>query len=197
LKEDGSQVLKGMSQDQVNKYAAFQFLDEVKKRKSSSSLSMQHSDETDIMESDDSAEMTKVVFKRPSKSISRTGKQSRTQTHSLRSEDGDLKTKDQEEGDSASDGGGGGIKMAEYVVGSKAAAQLHRERRRQRKAKMVSLHSEEKLEEEGAGEREDGADMDNIAELGDGSENTKRAVKKRMVSSTAISLSHLEEEEDT
>ena len=44
LKEDGSQVLRGMSQDQVNKYAAFQFLDEIKKRKSSSSLTTQQSD---------------------------------------------------------------------------------------------------------------------------------------------------------
>ena len=36
--------------------------------------------------------------------------------------------RDQEEHGAAS--GGGGIKMAEYVVGSKTSAQLHRERRR-------------------------------------------------------------------
>ena len=39
--------------------------------------------------------------------------------------------------------------MAEYVVGSKAAAQLHRERNRQRKAKLISLHSKELEEEKG------------------------------------------------
>ena len=33
LKEAGSQVLRGMNQDQVNKYAAFQSLDEIKKKK--------------------------------------------------------------------------------------------------------------------------------------------------------------------
>ena len=66
LKEDGSQVLRGMSQDQVNKYAVFQFLDEIKKRKSSSSL------ET-VTESDNSGDTGKVVFKKPSKSMSRTG----------------------------------------------------------------------------------------------------------------------------
>ena len=206
MKDDGSQVLRGMSQDQVNKYAAFQFLDEIKKRKSSSSLT-QDSDNT--TESDNSAEMTKVVFKRPSRSVSKSGKQNRTGLgDSLRKEDGDLKTKSQE-GHSASDGSGGGIKMAEYVVGSKAAAQLHRERRRQRKAmQLVSLHStsEGELEEEGAGEREDGGDMEmdggndgDVAEIGGDSETVKKrtkAVKKRTVSSIGISLSHLEEEEE-
>lgn len=194
-----------MSQDQVNKYAAFQFLDEIKKRKSSSSLTTQDSDGTDnTTESDNSAEMTQVVFKRPSRSVSRNGKQSRT---GIRSEDGDLKMKGQ--GDhSASDGSGGGIKMAEYVVGSKEAAQLHRERRRQRKAmQLVSLHSEEDLEEEGAWEREDGGDMEmdsgndgDVAEIGGSSGTVKKkgtkAVKKRTVSSATINLSHLEEEEE-
>ena len=207
MKEDGSQVLRGMSQDQVNKYAAFQFLDEIKKRKSLSSLTSQDSDGTDnTTESDNSAEMTKVVFKRPSRSVSKSGKQNRTGLgDSLRKEDGDLKTKGQE-GHSASDGSGGGIKMAEYVVGSKAAAQLHRERRRQRKAmQLVSLHSEEELEEEG-GEREDGGDMEmdggndgDVAEIGGSSETVKKgtkAVKKRTVSSATINLSHLEEEEE-
>ena len=70
------------------------------------------------------------MFKKPSKSASRTGKQNRG-GDSLRSEDGDLKTRGQE-GHSAS--GGGGIKTAEYVVGSKPAAQLHRERKRQKES---------------------------------------------------------------
>ena len=191
MKDDGSQVLRGMSQDQVNKYAAFQFLDEIKKRKSSSSLTMQDSDGTDnTTESDNPAEMTKVVFKRPSRSVNKYGKQGRTGLgDSLRKEDGDLKTKGQE-GHSASDGSGGGIKMAEYVVGSKAAAQLHRERRRQRKVtQLVSLHSEEELEEEeGAGDMDSG----DIAEIGGGG---TKAVKKR--TSATINLSHLEEEENT
>ena len=65
MKEDGSQLLRGMSQDQVNKYAMFQFLDEIKKRKSSSSLTTQQSNETGDTESDSSAETTKVVFKKP------------------------------------------------------------------------------------------------------------------------------------
>ena len=60
MKEDGSQVLRGMSQDQVNKYAAFQFLDEIKKRKSSSSLTTQQSDETGDTESGNPVKMTKV-----------------------------------------------------------------------------------------------------------------------------------------
>ena len=190
MKDDGSQVLRGMSQDQVNKYAAFQFLDEIKKRKSSSSLTMQDSDGTDNnTESDNPAEVTKVVFKRPSRSVSKSGKQNRTGLgDSLRKEDGDLKLKGQE-GHSASDGG---IKMAEYVVGSKAAAQLHRERRRQRKVKqLVSLHSEEELEKEGAVRRED-MDSGDVAEIGGGG---TKAVKKR--TSATINLSHLEEEENT
>ena len=54
-----------MSQDQVSKYAAFQFLDEIKKRKSSLSLTTQQSNETGDTESDNSAEMTNVVFKKP------------------------------------------------------------------------------------------------------------------------------------
>lgn len=118
---------------------------------------MQDHDRTDryianTTESDNPAEVTQVVFKRPSRSVSRNGKQRRT-GDGIKIEDGDLKTKDQE-GHSASDGSGGGIKMAEYVVGSKAAAQLHREKRKQRKAKqLVSLHSEEELE--GGGKRED------------------------------------------
>ena len=78
LKENGSQVLRGLSQDQVNKYAAFQFLDEIKQRESSSSLTTQHSDETDNTESDSSAEMTKVVLNRPLRIVSRTSKQNRT-----------------------------------------------------------------------------------------------------------------------
>ena len=65
MKEDSSQVLWGMSQDQVSKYAAFQFLDEIKKRKSSLSLTTQQSNETGDTESDNSAEMTNVVFKKP------------------------------------------------------------------------------------------------------------------------------------
>lgn len=200
LKEDGSQVLRGMSQDQVNKYAAFQFLDEIQKRKSPSSLTAQRSDETGNAESDKSDEVTKVVFKRPSKSVSRVGKKSR-EGDGVRSEGGESNTRGHE-GHSAS--GEGGIKMAEYVVGSKAAAQLHRERRRQKKPKLVSLHSEE-LEEDG-GERGDGGDnMDggcdgDVAEIG-GSETIRKrskAVKKRTVSSAIINLSHLaEEEEDT
>ena len=189
-------MLRGMSQDQVNKYAAFQFLDEIKKRKSSSSLTTQHSDETGDTESDNSAELTKVVFKKPSKSASRTGKQNRG-GDGVRSESGNLKTRGQE-GHSAS--GGGGIKMAEYVVGSKAAAQLHRERNRQRKAKLISLHSEE-LEEEKGGERvNSGGEMDSasdreVAESGGSSETVKKGTKA-VKKSTAINLSHLDEEEE-
>ena len=198
LKEDGSQVLRGMSQDQVNKYAAFQFLDEIKKRKSSSSLTT-HGNETDNIESDNSSETTKVVFKKPSRSASRTGKHSRTRSRDgVKSEDEDLKMRGQE-GHGAS--GGEGIKMAEYVVGSKAAAQLQRERR-QKRAKLVSLHSEV-LEEEG-GEREDVGDMDSgcdrdVTESGGGSETVTKGVKTvkmRTGSTIAISLSHLEEEDE-
>ena len=190
LKEDGSQVLRGMSQDQVNKYAAFQFLDEIKKRKLSSSRTT-HSNETGNTESENSAETTKVVFKKPSKSVSRTGKQSRTRD-GVKSEDEDLKMRGQE---SHGASGGGGIKMAEYVVGSKAAAQIHRERR-QKRTKLVSLHSEEL--EEGGRDVDSGCDGDG-AESGGGSEIVKKgtkAVKKRTISSTAINLSHLEEEEE-
>ena len=105
---------------------------------------------------------------------------------------GDLKTKGQE-GHSAS--GGGGIKMAEYVVGSKVAAQLHREKRRQRKAKLISLHSEE-LEEEKGGERvNSGGEMDSVSdrEVAESGGSVKKAVKRR---TTAINLSHLDEEEE-
>ena len=183
-------MLRGMSQDQVNKYAAFQFLDEIKKRKLSSSLST-HGNETGNTELDNSAEATKVVFRKPSKGVSRTGKQSRTRD-GIKSEDEDLKTRGQE-GHNAS--GGGGIKMAEYVVGSKAAAQIHRERR-QKRNKLVSLHSEEL--EEGGRNMDSGCDGDG-AESNDSSETIKKGtktVKRRTVPSTIINLSHLEEEEE-
>ena len=175
-----------MSQDQVNKYAAFQFLDEIKKRKSSSSL------ET-VTESDNSDETSKVVFKKPSKSVSRTGKQGRG-GGSVRSEDGDLKMRGQ-------DAGGGGIKMVEYVVGSKTAAQLHRERR-QKRAKLVSLVSEELEdggEREGSGDMDSGHDRDVVESGGHDFETSKKKakiMKKQTVSSAAVSLSHLEEEDE-
>ena len=60
LKDDGSEVLRGMSQDRVNKYAAFQFLDEVKKRKMSTRL--QQDSEDSITDG-----VAKVVFKKPLK----------------------------------------------------------------------------------------------------------------------------------
>ena len=183
LKEDGSQVLRGMNQDQVNKYAAFQFLDEIKKRKVTSSLT-EHDDETVTEGSDNSAETTKVVFKKPSKGASRTGQQGRAE--GVRSEDGTLEMRGQE-GHS-----GGGLKMAEYVVGSKAAAQLHRVReRRQKRTKLVSLQSEEEELESASG------DMAATAS-GGYSEKGAKCVKEGTIKPTAISLSHLEtEEEDT
>ena len=91
--------------------------------------------------------------------------------------------------------------MAEYVVGSKAAAQLHRERNRQRKAKLISLHSEE-LEEEKGGERmNSGGEMDSasdreVAESGGSSETVKKGIKAVKKRTTAINLSHLDEEEE-
>ena len=86
--------------------------------------------------------------------------------------------------------------MAEYVVGSKAAAQLHRERNRQRKAKLVSLHNKELEEEEKGGERVDGGEMDSasdreVAESGGSSETVKKGTKAVKKRTTAINLSHL------
>ena len=92
-----------------NKYAAYQFLNEIKKRKVTLSLT-EHDDETVTEGSDNSIVMTKVVFKKPSKGVSRTGKQGRGD--SVMSEDGTLEMRSQ-------GGHSGGIKMAEYVVPGK------------------------------------------------------------------------------
>ena len=67
------------------------------------------------------------MFKKPLKSVSRSGEQIGRAGDSVRSEDRILEMRGQE-GDSD-----GGIKMAEYVVGSKAAAQLHVHRARERR----------------------------------------------------------------
>ena len=195
LKDDGSEVLRGMSQDQVNKYAAFQFLDEVKKRKSLSSLDTEHSNETDgmVLEGEDAStanEATKVVFKKPSKGVRRTGSDSRVGDSVRRSEEG-LESR------GLDTHGGGSVKMAEYVVGSKAAAQSHRERR-QKRAKLVSLHSEEELKEDEG--REDIGHY--TADSGSSypsktSEKRGKSIRKKTASST-VSLSHLDEnDEDT
>ena len=85
--------------------------------------------------------------------------------------------------------------MAEYVVGSKAAAQHHRERKRQRKAKLASRYSEGLEEEDG--ERVDGGDEDSACdgESGGSSETVKKGTKAVKKRTTAINLSHLDEEE--
>ena len=119
--------------------------------------------------------MTKVVFKKPSKGVSRTGKQGRG-GEGVKSEDG-MRGQEGHRG--------GGIKMAEYVVGSKAAAQLHRAReRRQKRAKLISLQSA------GGG--------GNIVTTASGGYSEAKFMQERTIRPTAISLSHLEaEEEDT
>ena len=190
LKDDGSQVLRGMSQDQVNKYAAFQFLDEVKKRKESSGL--EHVDEHDASndECNDSSVSTKVVFKKPSKTRNlASGRQG--------NEDGES---DEVNVVSNQLGLSGGVKMAEYVVGSKTAAQIHRERRRQQKKnKLVSLHSEEDDSEitidsacHGESVPVNTSNVNSIKEKRSKSER----VKSTKSSSAAVSLSHLAEEEE-
>ena len=182
LKDDGSEVLRGMSQDQVNKYAAFQFLDEVKKRKMSTRLQQDSEDST----TDDSTDsVAKVVFKKPLKNPDRFGKQANS------TEDGTMVDITQ----SSRADSEGGIKTAEYVVGSKTAAQLHKERR-QKKAKLVSLHSEEE-ESDTAGRSESNkeATATSLVVL-KSPENSKSSGVKCTKSVATICLSHLEDEEE-
>ena len=188
LREDGSQVLKGMSQDQVNKYAAFQFLDEVQKRKVSSRLQRDDESNTDVL--DNSTESAKVVFKKPSKNLSKASKRDSTR--------GNVGKVDVSSSLRAQESHGGGIKMAEYVVGSKSAAQLHRERR-QKKAKLISLHFEEDDTETVGDVNSDQSERDvEVCEnVNDKRSKEAKSTRERTITSTtAISLSHLEDEEE-
>ena len=191
-----------MSQDQVNKYAAFQFLDEVKKRKVLSGL--QRADDANVSELEGSiTKPTKVLFKKPSKNTSRLGKNGNTNRNH-----GNIAVTTagvQAQGDLS-----GSARMAEYVVGSKEAAQLHKERR-QKRAKLISLHSDEEEPETVVGDVCGGSsESENDREecpASTGSIDSKKASasgqprrKKGKGKLTAISLSHLEEEpeeEDT
>ena len=86
----------------------------MKKNKIMSEL--EQSGETDPDEEERASESAKVVFKKPKRKVGEPTQEERlvrvrtvdTQSHG---------------------GSGGGVKMAEYVVGSKAAAQLQRERK--------------------------------------------------------------------
>ena len=180
LKEDGSQVLRGMSEDQVNKYAAFQFLDQVKKRKTA--FSLEHGGETGSGESEEreGKSSAKVVFKKPRSRAAKPG--------SREGPGSDVRTGDAASSVGAHGGLSGGIKMAEYVVGSKSAAQLQRERR-QKKTKLISLQSEEG----GAGSQVelDGKVHVSKKEIG------RSVGAKSKKTAGAVCLSHLEEEEDT
>ena len=159
LKEDGSQVLRGMSEDQVNKYAAFEFLDQVKKRKIMSGL--EQSGDTDPDEEEIASESAKVVFKKPKRKVGRSEhKESLDRDRTVDTQQSHV-------------GSGGGVKMAEYVVGSKAAARLQRERK-QKRAKLISIQTEEDDESDS---KEDGK----VAASG--------------ISSSSVCLSHLEEEQ--
>lgn len=104
LADDGTKELKGLTADQVNKHVAFQFLDELKKRKCSEQ-SLSGSDSLQIPQSNPSeVQSRKVVFKKP------------------------IAARDLKEDDSKSkqlvfgEGGGVGagvIRMSEYTVGTK------------------------------------------------------------------------------
>lgn len=104
LADDGTKELKGLTADQVNKHVAFQFLDELKKRKHSEQ-SLSGGDSLQISQSKPSeVQSQKVVFKKP------------------------IAARDLKEDDSKSkqlvfgEGGGAGagvIRMSEYTVGTK------------------------------------------------------------------------------
>ena len=181
----------------MNKYAAFQFLDEIKKRKALSGLQLV--DDADVTELEGSiTKPAKVVFKKPSKNMSRLGKIDNTNHNhgNIAVTTADV----QAQGDLS-----GSVKMAEYVVGSKEAAQLHKERR-QKRAKLISLHSEEEEQETlvigdvcgGSGKTvSDGEEFPASTSSVDSKKASATGQlrrKKGREKLTAISLSHLEEE---
>ena len=117
LSDDGTKGLKksGMSAEQVNRLAAFQFLEEIKKQKQGS-----HSDGGggNGDESEVGKEEGKVIFKKPTKKTSRERQRSPPSTAS-----GNMME--------VTTGGVGGsvVMMPEYVVGGKEGRERKRKRR--------------------------------------------------------------------
>lgn len=115
LADDGTKELKGLTADQVNKHVAFQFLDELKKRKHSEQSSS-GSDSLQISQSKPSeVQSQKVVFKKPivARDLKEGGNECDGMPESARS-----KSKQVVFGE----GGGAGagvIRMSEYTVGTK------------------------------------------------------------------------------
>ena len=129
LSEDGTEGLKrsGMSDDQVNKFAAFQFLKDMRERKKR--------EQAGAKEVEGGEGEKRVMFRNPVKA-KETSSESRGEG---RGRDGAIST----------GGGGAGagvIKMAEYVVGSGVEQRVGRAGRRLRKRQLQVTS-----EEEGAG----------------------------------------------
>ena len=167
----------------MTKYVAFQFLDEVKKRTMSTRLQQ---DSEDSITDDSSDSMAKVVFKKPLKNPDRFGKQANSTEGGAMVDITQSSRADSE----------GGIKIAEYVVGSKTAAQLHKERR-QKKAKLVSLHSEEEESDTAGGSQSNReATATSLVVLKCRENKSKSSGVKCTQSVATICLSHLEDEEE-
>lgn len=174
LGEDGTEDLRGLSDEQVNRHAAFQFLDEVQKRKTSEHVTGGDDDPAIHIESGAS---TKIEFRKPKKpSVRSVPKTSPATTNRADSTNDTSPAHMLHEGFTSghhgngghSDpgaGGGGVVRMPEYVVGGR------REQTRQRKHPKLQVLGDEGLEEEG-GE------------------------KRKVAGKALVSLSHLAEEEE-
>ena len=153
LSEDGTSSLGGLSSEQINKRAAFEFLDELKRKRS----------ETQTIGGDSekiSSDPSKITFKKPRKISQRTSDDVARRSHDVPGGSHDHRELSH---DHASQGGGGAgvVKMPEYEVGCKPAVPRKRKllaatsmeakqsESTANKTKVVSLsHLQDKDEEE-------------------------------------------------
>ena len=214
LSDDGTKELKkrGMSAEQINKFAAFQFLKELKNRKGEAA-------EGDCNEGEEAIRGQKIIFKKPP------GRDGTQEQKVLTSGSGAEKVSGKDTAGDFEDGGrrggvgAGVILMPEYVVGGKKKGGEGKWKRK--KLQVVgrvegnsgngSGGEEEEGEEQGEGRRkrkkiaerpgrkEEGKErkMVDSEEGGQQREGQRRTADNRTKPTGAcISLSHLEEDED-
>lgn len=139
LADDGTKELKGLTADQVNKHVAFQFLDELKKRKQQSEQHLSSSDSLQIFQAEPSeVQSQKILYKKPI--VARDSKEGNSKCDGL-PESARLKSKQLVFGE----GGGAGagvVRMPEYTVGTKTSQKKKAPHRGERTDEGKGKHSD-------------------------------------------------------